>query len=313
MAELSRRLRLEIAIGKSQHAVLRRALALAAGTRERRVRVGSVDIPLFQRGDGGDRDPVVLLHGFGANKESWLLMAPVLARHRPLVIPDLPGYGAATPIRPEGAHAERQAGRVVALLDALGIERAHLVGNSMGAGIAAELAIRRPERVRSLALLGSTGPAATPSEFDRALARGDNPLVPRSLEQADALLALAAARMPPLPRAVRRYVGWQRCADAERLAALFEGWQARPPLTADPGALARISAPTLVVHGELDRVIDPSTGLALGRAIPGAEVRILRDLGHGPQIEAPRRSGALLNRFHARADAEARWSPAPRR
>src|SRR5215472_14417123 len=105
---------------------------------------------------GGDGIPVLLLHGFGADLNTWMFTQPALAEGRRVIALDLPGHG--------GSSKEAGAGDVESLskiaesaLDALGIERVHLVGHSMGGAVAASLAVHGPERIASLTLIAAAG------------------------------------------------------------------------------------------------------------------------------------------------------------
>ena len=291
-------------LGAAQWTALRVVLSRLTGTWEERTRVGGVPMPYLVRGRG---ETVVLIHGFGADKETWMLMVRELPRTMRVIVPDLPGFGAAGEVAPERATARAQAAAVRGFLDRLGIARAHLVGNSMGGGIAQRVAADYPERVASLVLIGSTGPERGESEFDRALAAGDNRLVPRTVDDAEQMLAMALTTPPPLPRALQRYAARQRIAVADRLARYFKAWYEAGPADGlpDEAALARIDAPALVIHGALDRIIHPGVGEALAEYLPHARLELLDEIGHMPQVESPRRV-ARLTLAHIQACVESR-------
>src|SRR4051794_2224095 len=120
------RARLETAIGGAEYALYTRSVGRLLGFDDAAFEVDGVRIPFLARGWGV---PHVLVHGFGADKESWLLLAGAMKRNRCIVIPDLPGFGAAGAIDPERASARAQAQVVAKLLDHLGYARGHLVGN----------------------------------------------------------------------------------------------------------------------------------------------------------------------------------------
>ncbi len=296
---------LELRLGAAELAALRVLLGRLTGTRQELTRAGGVPVPYLVRGRG---EPVVLIHGFGADKETWMLMVRELPRTMRVIVPDLPGYGAAGEVAPERATARAQAAALRGFLDRLGIVRAHLVGNSMGGGIAQRVAADYPDRVASLVLIGSTGPVREESEFEAALARGENLLVPKTVAKAERMLAMAMVRPPPLPRALQRYAAAQRIALAERFAAYFAAWHAAGPADGlpDEAALAQIEAPALIIHGAGDRIIAPATGEALAEHLPRSRLELLQQVGHMPQIEAPRRVARLTAEHIARACVESR-------
>jgi pimeloyl-ACP methyl ester carboxylesterase len=285
------------------HAQYRAATSLARrvlGARRRSARIDGVDVPYFFRPARRAGDPpVVLVHGFGGDKESWLFCASFLKRSRGLVIPDLPGFGAAGGIPGERACARQQAKVVAVLLDHVGARRAHLVGNSMGGGVALRFAADYPGRAVTLGLLGSVGPFVEKSEVGLAFDRGENPLIIEAPEDIDRLLALVAERPPPSTRAMRRYLGADRYARREAQGALFDGWVHCAPGDGPPDgdALAAIAVPTIVIHGENDRVIHPATGRALYEKLPDARLELMAGVGHVPQMEKPKRTAAILDAF----------------
>jgi len=159
----------------------------------------------------------------------------------------------------------------------------------------------------SMVLIGSTGPERDESEFERALAAGDNRLIPRTVDDAEQMLAMALTRPPPLPRSLQRYAARQRIAVADRLAGYFTAWHEADPADGlpDEAALGQIDVPALVIHGALDRIIHPAVGEALAELLPRARLELLDDIGHMPQLESPRRV-ARLTIEHIRACVESR-------
>ena len=196
----------------------------------------------------------------------------------------------------------------VGLLDHLGIERAHVVGVSMGGMIAQTIAARRPERVLSLtSIMSSTGSRWRGQPALRTYRQFLRPVVrrPRGLHRPDRravrhhrLARLRARRRGPA-RAARRDV---RPRPRPRLghAASSRAIVASGDRTAE---LRHITAPTLVIHGTADKLVAPSGGRATARAIPGARLLMIEGMGHDlprgawPQlidaiVENTRRAGA---------------------
>jgi abhydrolase domain-containing protein 6 len=276
--------RLELAIGRQQLAVLRRALAAASGLRGGVADAAGHRLAYLDRGRG---DPLVCVHGFGGDKETWLMMAPWLPRRLRPVLVDLPGHGASSPVAPARATARAQAAALAAFLDAVGIDRAIVAGNSMGGGVALRFARDYPDRVRALVLVASVGPVTIANDLTAALARGDNPLIPDRATGADAFLRAVVARPPRVPRAVQRYVAAARAARQPVLDAIFRGWVGAATDDGVPRDLEAIAHPALVVHGALDRIVHPATADLLAARLPRARRVILDGIGHVPQLEAP--------------------------
>ena len=256
-----------------------------------------------------DAEPLLLLHGLGATKASWLTVLPQLARHFKVIVIDLPGFGRSS--KPIGRYDSAWfCGHLVSLLDALGIERCCVAGNSMGGKIAMELAMLDPGRVRAIACLC---PASAFSE--RPLLRLVRLLRPE--------FGMAVGFLPRgrVKREIRSlFAQPERVADVWIEAAIddfFRVWRnpkargaffaaARSIYLEEPhgedGFFTRLElmeTPSLFVFGERDLVITHQFGRKIERVLPSAEVRVWPDCGHVPQIEFPERTAEAMVSFLA--------------
>lgn len=290
-------LRVEHSVGKAQYLALTSIVRTLVGVRSEAISPEGIRVPFFFRPSRGKAPPVVFVHGFGGDKEGWLLMASCLRRSHGLVIPDLPGFGEAGTIPKERASAKHQAAVLARLLDKVEAKAAHIVGNSMGGGIALRFAADFPARAASLTLIGSVGPVVEKSEVGLAFDRGENPLLVESPDDMERLLKLVAERTPPAPRALRRYLAQNRFSRREAEASLFDGWVFATDGDGVPKELSAITTPALILHGAKDRVIHPATARALAAALPNATLRILEGIGHVPQLEAPKRTAESVEAF----------------
>lgn len=266
----------------------------------RRVRAAGIDTNLHDLGAG---EPVFLIHGSGPGvtaHANWRLSMPVLAERFRVIAPDMVGFGETE--RPIGQRYDMAAwvDHALGVMDALGVERTNLVGNSFGGALALALAIRAPERVKRLVLMGSVGVPfpITPGldavwgyqpsvetmrslldvfAFDRSLVRDD-------LAQLRFEASIrpgrqeAYARMFPAPR--QRWVDAMCSAESDIRALPHE---------------------TLIVHGREDRVIPLATSQRLLELIPRAELHVFGRCGHWTQIEHARRFTELLLNFFGQA------------
>lgn len=270
-------------------------------------------ISALTMGTGPD---VLLLHGLGGGKASFFETAAALApRHRVHAL-DLPGFGGSSKPIAAPYTARWFADTVVEVMDALAIERAHLVGNSMGGRVAIEVALRRPERVGGLALLC---PAVA------FLRRGLHPLV-RVLRPEWGLLphrfrrawvaaqfwsmfaepdridpALADLVVDEFQRIYASPGGRYAFLSAARNIYLDEPWGERGFYA----RLATLRAPSLFVWGSGDRLIPPAFSRVVGEWLPGAEQIVLQGSGHVPQVERAEQVNGLLRRFFADCAAAA--------
>ena len=279
-----------------------------------RVRTAIGGLATLQAGTG---EPVVALHGLGGTKASFLPTVAALAPHYRVIAVDLPGFGdSVKPIR-AGYHAEYFARTVVALLDALGLERAHLVGNSMGGRVALEVGLRTPDRTGRLALL-------CPS-LAWLRERRWAPLV-RVLRPELGLVQAAPRQV--VERVVQRIVP---AADDEWVAAGIDEFlrayceprgrasfyaAARQIYLEEPRGpkgfwtrLADLAPEALFVWGRQDRVVPLGFSRHVKRVVPAAR-HVELDCGHVPQLERPRETHAAILDFlsHHSAEAAARRS-----
>lgn len=223
---------------------------------------------------------LVLIQGMGLDRSGWQPVLSPLRRRFRLVLIDNRGFGGSD--RPDGSFTVADmAADVVAVLDAARLGRVHVLGASLGGMVAQELAIGYPERVDALVLacttpgwpLGYPMPAASVRRMASAAC-----LTPAAALRLHTENALSARTVRDHPELVDRLVGWQssRPADTRALSA-----QAAAGFRYAGGSRqARIGAPTLVLQGAADNVVDPRNARLLAERIPGARLVIFPGLGH---------------------------------
>ncbi len=219
----------------------------------------------------GRGDPVVLVHGLSGSTRWWARNVPSLAEHYRVYLVNLPGFGALRFSGPRFVLAEATSW-LLAWMEAVGLESAHLVGHSMGGYLCLKVAARRPEAVRRLVLVD---PAGMPSH--RTMLGHLGPL----------LLSARYARPTFLPVLVRDAL----------YAGPFTLLRAARDLLAEDvrGDLRRVGAPTLLVWGERDPLIPPSVGDVMRAEIPASRLLVIEGAGHNPMFDRPKDfNGALL-------------------
>lgn len=282
---------LEVALGGVQLRAMQRAVSLAAG-----VRTDATSDGIAYAARPGRRGlPLACVHGFGGDKETWLLLAALVPRARGLALIDLPGHGQSPDVPEAGASIRAHAEAVLRVLDRCAIDRAVVCGNSMGGGVALRLAASWPDRVAGLVLVASIG-RDIHAGGARQWVTGDNPLIPREAD-IEKFMELALERPPPVGRAVLRHVITQRARRADRLHRLFRGFVLADGDAGVPRDLATIAQPALILHGEQDRIIDRRVAEDLTAAMPRAELTVMRGVGHAPQLEAPRHTARRIEAF----------------
>jgi pimeloyl-ACP methyl ester carboxylesterase len=258
---------------------------------------------------GQGSPPIVLLHGVGFSLFTWReVLAPLAAQHTVLAF-DRPAFGLTSRPRPGQWHGanpyspEAAADQTIALLDALDLPPAVLVGNSAGGAIAALAALRHPERVRALALVGAAiyrvgTPAWVQPLLRTPQVRHLGPLLIRQLvRQSERFLHLAYHDPTRItPEALQ---GFRRPYNAHDWdMALWQLAEASRPFNSH--RLADIHTPTLVLTGDDDHIVPASLSLRLARDLPHATLAVISRCGHLPQEECPHEFVAALNRFLAR-------------
>jgi len=249
-------------------------------------------VRLHVRDDGPRDAPVlVLLHGFGSSLHTWQAWAETLARDYRVIRFDLPGSGLSA-ADPGNDYRDARSHQVLrALLDTLRVDRATLIGNSLGGRVAWSFAAKYPTRVERLVLISPDGFASPGFEYDKAAEVPitmevmryvlPKPLLTMSLEPA---YAAPAAMTDAL---ATRYYDLM-LAPGARAAMLA---RMRQTVLTDPvSALQRIEAPTLLLWGTEDQMIPFTNAADYTRALPHVTLVALPGLGHVPFEEAPQRS-----------------------
>jgi pimeloyl-ACP methyl ester carboxylesterase len=254
---------------------------------DRFLSIGGHLVHVEQAGAG---EPVVLLHGFGASTYSWRKVMPGLAASFRVIAIDLNGFGYTEKPRDRESYTKEGQGRMVlAVMDALKIERAHLVGHSYGGGITLWLASRHPERLRSMVLVDSSAPAYSDNRRSRlAAVKPFTSLFLRSFVLRPATVRKALLRSfyddsLVTPELVQAYY------DRVRVEGVVEGYygltipRRTPPDQVD---LAEIDVPALVLWGEEDELISFAAGKRAAETLRARFVPFPKT-GHVPMEERP--------------------------
>jgi abhydrolase domain-containing protein 6 len=252
----------------------------------------------WQGGSEDSAETVVMIHGYSSEKTVWMRFARHFTdRYRVLII-DLPGHGE-TAFDPALKYdSVSQGERVLQAMDALGIGSAHIIGNSMGGFIAAQIALHHPERVRSAILIDAAGVVAPNiSDMERMRAQGRNPFEMSTREEFDTFYAMTMAQPPWLPRMILDYMADDYIARRESLARIFHDFHDVDMLDA---RLSEFSVPVLLLWGERDRLLDISSAEVWKKGIPGAQLITYPELGHMPMLEDASRSSRDVLDFIAK-------------
>lgn len=265
------------------------------------VRVGDIEWPYLEGGPK-DGEVVVLVHGFGADKDHWSMAAPHITDRYRLIAPDLPGFGENDLSLARSYRIKAQADRLVEFLDALGIEKCHLGGNSMGGFIALQAALDHPDRLKSLTLVNNAGVVgSSDSELQQAVAAGENPLVMRELGDVDGLMAFVMHKPRAIPGQFKKVMFHEAKRREALLDKVFEDIILDALEAPATDRLGEVQTRTLIIWGKHDRVIDVSCVPVLEQGIKGAQAVVFDHVGHLPMMEDPEAFAKAHIGFLARA------------
>ncbi|HYP23452.1 MAG TPA: alpha/beta fold hydrolase [Actinomycetota bacterium] len=274
------------------------------------VRVGRVTFSRLVAGPE-EAPPLLLLHGLGASKASWLTVVPRLARHHRVIAIDLPGFGSTS--KPRGRYdAPWFAKHVLSFMEVTGLHDTLVAGNSMGGRVAMEVAMREPRMVRAIACLC---PVAAfyerPFLWAARMARPEAGVFAARLPRA--YLAEQLRRLFSDPTrlhddwyeaAIDDFLQtWRRPTARMAFLASLKNIYVEEP-SGDAGfwaRLAKLRVPALYVYGRQDVLISSRFGGRVAKALPKAKVEIWDDCGHAPQLEHPDRTAETMLDFFAEA------------
>ena len=249
--------------------------------------------------DVGSGDPVLMIHGSGPGVTAfanWRLSMSVLAKNFRVIAPDMAGFGYTE--RPPGAKYTMQnwVSHALGLLDALKIERAHVVGNSFGGGLALAMAIRAPERVNRMVLMGAAG-----TSFKLTQGLDDVWGYTPSFENMRKIMDIFSfdRNLVSDELAKLRYEASIRPGYQESFASMFPAPRQQwvDALASPEDAIRALSHEALIIHGREDRVLPMSASLKLFELMPKSQLHVFGQCGHWTQIEHADRFVKLVTDF----------------
>lgn len=247
--------------------------------------------------EGGQGDPLILLHGFAADKDNFTRVARWLTPHYHVIIPDLIGFGESDHPESIDYSAHAQAERLQVLAQSLGLSKFDLGGSSMGGQIALLWAVKHPDAVRSLWLLDPAGIWSAPeSELARiVLADSGNPLIAHNEDEFAATCEFVMEDPPFIPRPMLNVMAQERIKHAKLYQRIFDVISTEPIEDDVTG----LPTPSFIMWGAHDRALDVRTADVLSGLLPNSEIDVLKGVGHLPMIEKPRRSAEDYLRFRS--------------
>jgi len=267
------------------------------------VELEGMRVHLRDEGPANDLEPIVLLHGTSASLHTWDGWVAALRSHRRVIRLDLPGFGLTGPAPDHDYSLTRYVRFIAEFLDAMGVRRCVLVGNSLGGAVAWETAVALPDRVTRLVLVDAAGypmqANSVPIGFTLARIPLLAPLLRNVLPRAIVEASVRNVYSDPdkvTPELVDRY--YELALRAGNRQALVERFS-QAPGGEDAALIPQVRQPTLILWGRDDRLIPVAFGRRFASEIVGSKLVVLDGLGHVPQEEDPKRTVAALEDFIA--------------
>lgn len=250
--------------------------------------------------EGGKGEPLMLLHGFGADKDNFARVAGYLTTRYRVIIPDHIGFGeSAHPVDADYS-PPAQAKRLQAFAHTLGVTSLHLGGNSMGGQIAMTYAAFYPAEVKSLWLLDPSGVWSAPKSVGQTDmdATGHNGLLIEKEDDLVKLFQFAMSSPPYIPRPILNVLARQRIKNYTLEQRMFN------EMISDSveQRVTGLATPTLIVWGSEDRLVNVEASKILNKLMPHSQVIVMQHIGHMPMLEAPKQSAQDYLKFRALLD-----------
>jgi pimeloyl-ACP methyl ester carboxylesterase len=273
---------LTLQLERSRAELVRREITLPSGVR-------------YAYLEGGSGEPLMLLHGFAADKDNFTRVAAYLTSRYRVIVPDQVGFGESSHLPNGDYRSEAQADRLHQLALALGIRRLHLGGSSMGGQISMAYAAKYPAEVSSLWLLAPAGVWSAPkSELTRLTQeQGRNPLIARNEDEFAQMVNFVMNDPPFVPRVILNVMAKERIRNVALANHIF----GQSVTDSIEERIRDTPVPTLIVWGDRDRALSVDSADVLHKLIPRSQVIVMPGIGHLPMMERPKQSANDYIRF----------------
>lgn len=264
-----------------------------AGLTVKEISVDDHKIKYLERNAAGET--LVLLHGFGVDKDTWLSMASFIPGYH-LVIPDLPGFGESTNSASASYDVTSQAERLNKFFNVIGLKKFFIAGNSMGGNISGIYAIKYPDRIKGLILLNNSGVVSpVKSVVMQMFEKGENPLLMKENEDFYRINGLLYVKEPFIRYPIKRMLADRAVKRRQSNEKIFKDMLRKPAMF--EGQFAKFTMPVLIIWGDKDQLLDVSAVTVLEKGIKNHSTKILKDCGHVPMVERPEESASYIKKF----------------
>jgi pimeloyl-ACP methyl ester carboxylesterase len=258
-----------------------KVLRSSAGLVKKEVQVDDHQIVYLE---GGKGETVLLLHGFGGNKDVWTRFSRNLTTDYHVLIPDLSGFGESSKLSKEDYNIENQVKRLDRFTEVMNVNKFHVAGNSMGGSIALIYSAKHPKKVITLAVFDPYGlKSPNKTEWEIELAKGHNPLPIRNQDDLDKALKVLYFEPPFLFYPFLKVMTDRAISQREFYDKIANDMK-QEHISIEP-FLPTIQAPVLIIWGDADKILDVSTVPILEKNLKTYKTLIMKDTGHMPMLE----------------------------
>jgi abhydrolase domain-containing protein 6 len=254
-----------------------------AGLVKKEIKVDDLKIVYLEGGKGPN---VVMLHGYGGDKDNWPRFAAYLTKDYHVVIPDLSGHGESSQLLTTNYDPISQADRLHKLFETLNLKKLHIVGNSMGGLISGTYAVRYPDDIISIGLFDAGGVRSLEkSEVGKIFEKGGNPLQLKGEDDLSRFMGLLFYKSPSVPYPFKKMFIKKSVANKAVNEKILKD------IASQMGSLEKnlpkIKAPTLILWGDKDKVLDITSVPVFEKGLKNHKTVIIKDCGHLPMLEKP--------------------------
>lgn len=280
--------------------LLRSLLRKKAGLVQKALLVNGTRVPYLV---GGVGEALIVVHGFTSNKDNFDAVARYLTPHYTVYAPDLPGHGDADRHLNADFSIDAFVDYIRQFAHALGLQRVHLCGSSLGGGVVGYYAARFPEEVASLWLIdaAATREFLTDSEMIKAYdATGKFPYLVQTHEEHARKMDMVFGKPAKLPHCVMVAFGETAIRDFAIQSAILKQVRKTAPLDS---LYNNLSTPALIVTGDHDLVVPQSSVHTLAKVFPFSTIQVVAGAGHIPMVECPNQTARAYQAFRAKLKA----------
>jgi len=239
---------------------------------------------------------IVLLHGFGGDKDNWNRFSAELDKNKHIIALDLPGHGESISNKGLDYSIAHQSIMLDKFLVAKKINNIHIVGNSMGGAIAIHYSDSYPQKIKSLTLIDAMGTIRSKSDLDSLVQKsGKNPLLNVCTEEEfDKLMHTGMQNPPYIPGIFMEIIVSKKCARADIEKIIYYEMLQETDLSE---MIKKIKIPTLIIWGKKDSIFHVANASLFYNAIKNSQLVVFEESGHVPLLEEPSRTAQTIEKF----------------